>query len=284
MKGIPKSRIYKAIRNGEIRVCSKRKKHNYKLLAEDSVRLPPLRVADSHNPDEFLLAKLSRLLEENILHEDDELLVLNKPSGISVHAGTNQPSGVIEALRYSRSELKFLELGHRLDRATSGVLVLAKSRKSLLEFQNQLNAESTVKKYLCLVDGIWPAKTTIVDKPIATKLVAEGNRKMIIDSSGKRAVTLFKIIEKFTKHTLLEATLKTGRTHQIRVHAASENCPVVGDDKYNLTKRKLAHNGIMLHSNIISFAWPDKKTKYNFSAPLPKGFTICIETIKNTSA
>jgi 23S rRNA pseudouridine955/2504/2580 synthase len=283
MKGVPKSRIYKAIRNGEVRVCSKRKKHSYKLLMEDIVRLPPIRVADDRNPDELLLIRLSCVLADNILYEDDELLVLNKPSGISVHAGTNQPVGVIEALRYSRSELKFLELGHRLDRATSGVLVLLKSRKSLLEFQKQLNDKNTIKKYSCLVNGVWPQNTTIIDKPIAAKLVSENNKKMIIDSGGKQAITLFKIIEKFKNHTLIEATLKTGRTHQIRVHTASISCPVVGDDKYNLIKYKMASNGIMLHASTISFAWPNKKTKYNFSAPFSEGFNKCIEEIKNTN-
>ncbi len=283
MKGVPKGRLYKAIRNGEVRVCSKRKKHSYKLLIDDIVRLPPIRVADSKEKeiDEFLLSKLSTIIKENILHEDNDLLVLNKPSGMSVHAGTNQPVGVIEALRYSMTELDFLELGHRLDRATSGVLVLLKNRKSLLEFQKQLNENSTVKKYSCLVNGVWPQKITKIDKPIAAKLVSENNKKMVIDANGKQAVTLFKIIEKFEKHTLMEATLKTGRTHQIRVHTASICCPVVGDDKYNLIKHKLPANGIMLHASSISFVWPNKEGYYNFSAPLPEGFKACINQIKN---
>lgn len=277
VKGVPKSRIYKAIRNGEVRVCSKRKKCSYKLLADDIVRLPPLRVSENHNPDELVLAKLAYKLEKSILHEDDDFLVLNKPSGISVHSGTNQSLGVIEVLRHIRSDLKFLELGHRLDRATSGVLVLLKNRKSLLEFQAQLTDKSTIKKYLCLTDGLWPKAVTKIDKPIATKLVSENNRKMVIGIAGKKAVTLFKIVESFKNHTLVEATLKTGRTHQIRVHTASINCPIVGDTKYGTNKQKSAC--MMLHASSIKFACFDKK--YSFSAPLPEEFKVWM--IKNTS-
>jgi 23S rRNA pseudouridine955/2504/2580 synthase len=273
-KGVPKSRIYRAIRKGEVRVNKGRIKQTYKIQAGDNIRIPPLHVSEDTTPttvSEFL----RRLLTESILLEDDDLLVLNKPCGIAVHAGTNVDQGIIEALRVIRPELPYLELVHRLDRDTSGCLLLAKNRETVINLQQQMINHDINKRYLTLLKGSWGKDERLVEQPLLKNTVTSGERMVRIDPEGKYAKTVFIPIETFAQAQLTEVVLYTGRTHQIRVHANYLNSPLAGDDKYgqrnfNKDMKKFGLKRMFLHAWKLDITHPTTNEAIMLEAPLPE--------------
>ena len=273
MKGLPKSRLYRAVRKGEVRVNKKRIKPEYRLQLGDEVRIPPLRLSEPEEleaPSRYLVKQL----ESRVLYESDNLLMINKISGLSVHGGTGITSGLIEALRYMRPDAKRLELVHRLDRGTSGCLLLAKKRHALLELHEMFLNRSIKKQYLALVQGCWKESVKKVDAPLLKNHLKSGERVVKVDEGGKPSVTRFRVIRRFEGATLLEAIPLTGRTHQIRVHAACSGHPILGDEKYGDDKVNKAcqKNGLrrmFLHSSGLSFGLSKASNEeVNLCAPL----------------
>jgi len=272
-KGVPKSRIYRALRKGEVRVNKGRIKQTYRLQAGDQVRVPPLRVSEKVVITE-LSESLTDALESAILMEDDDILVINKPAGLAVHAGSQIQLGVIEAMRIIRPENRFVELVHRLDRDTSGCLVLAKSRAALLNLQQQMKASETDKRYLTLTRGKWPAQENIVDLALQKNSLSSGERMVVPDINGKKSKTLFEVKQEFSGCQLVAAKLYTGRTHQIRVHSASQSHPVAGDEKYgdrefNKRLRQYGLKRMFLHAWQLSLKHPLTDEPLTFTAELP---------------
>lgn len=272
-KGVPKSRIYRALRKGEVRVNKGRIKQTYRLQAGDQVRVPPLRVSEKVVITE-LSESLTDALENAILMEDDDILVINKPAGLAVHAGSQIQLGVIEAMRIIRPENRFVELVHRLDRDTSGCLVLAKSRAALLNLQQQMKESETDKRYLTLTKGKWPAQENIVDLALQKNSLSSGERMVIPDINGKKSKTLFEVKQEFAGCQLVAAKLYTGRTHQIRVHSASQSHPVAGDEKYgdrefNKRLRQYGLKRMFLHAWQLSLKHPITEEPLTFNAELP---------------
>ena len=272
-KGVPKSRIYRAIRKGEVRVNKGRIKQTYRIQQGDSIRIPPLRTAEK--PALTSVSRsMTQLLNDSILLEDDDLLVLNKPAGLAVHAGSNIQQGVIEALRIIRSELPYLELVHRLDRDTSGCLLLAKSRDALLNLQQQLLDHDMNKRYLTLLKGGWDKQEMLVEQPLRKNTVSSGERMVRVDAEGKYAKTVFIPRKKFPQAQLTEVVLYTGRTHQIRVHANHINHPLAGDDKYgqrafNKDMKKFGLKRLFLHAWKLGITHPGTGEQIELEAPLP---------------
>lgn len=233
---VPRSLVYRILRTGEVRVNGRRAKPSYRLVVGDRVRLPPLQ--GTKQKDEADTAKapsksLREFVAAAVIFEDRDLIVVNKPSGVAVHGGSGVSFGVIEALRAVHPQLKELELVHRLDRDTSGCLLVAKRRAVLRDLHAQLRGREMEKRYLALVAGRWPFGAKTIDLPLKTNLKQGGERVVRVHDEGQEAVTTFKPLEQFGKvATLLDITLGTGRTHQIRVHAAHAGYPVAGDDKY----------------------------------------------------
>jgi 23S rRNA pseudouridine955/2504/2580 synthase len=272
LAGVPRTRIFRLIRRGEVRVNGKRASPEQRLNAGDSVRLPPVREVDPAAPKRVPTG-LMESLERAVIHEDDRLLVLDKPSGVAVHGGSGMAFGVIEALRASRPE-QTLELAHRLDRDTSGVLMVAKRASALRTLHALLRDGEVQKSYLALVAGNWQLGHKKIDAPLRTDLRVGGERTVKVDASGKDALTEFKLIEHFgARASLLEAILHTGRTHQIRVHAAYAGHPVAGDEKYgdeafNARAKAAGLTRMFLHAHSCSFTWPGG-SEQSFNAPLP---------------
>lgn len=272
-KGVPKSRIYRALRKGEVRVNKGRIKQTYRLQAGDQVRVPPLRVSEKVVITE-LSESLTDALENAILMEDDDILVINKPAGLAVHAGSQIQLGVIEAMRIIRPENRFVELVHRLDRDTSGCLVLAKSRVALLNLQQQMKESETDKRYLTLTKGKWPAQENIVDLALQKNSLSSGERMVVPDINGKKSKTLFEVKQEFAGCQLVAAKLYTGRTHQIRVHSASQSHPVAGDEKYgdrefNKRLKQYGLKRMFLHAWQLSLKHPITEEPLTFNAELP---------------
>jgi 23S rRNA pseudouridine955/2504/2580 synthase len=286
-KGVPKSRIYRAIRKGEVRVNKGRIKQTYKIQLGDTVRIPPLRTAENTTPT-TVNDHLSQQLTDSILFEDDDLLVLNKPPGIAVHAGSNIKQGIIEALRIIRAELPYLELVHRLDRDTSGCLLLAKSREALLNLQQQMINHDLNKRYLTLLRSSWPGQQRLVEQPLQKNTVSSGERMVRVDPNGKQAKTVFIPIETFPQAQLTEVVLYTGRTHQIRVHAAHINHPVAGDDKYgqrnfNKDMKKFGLKRLFLHAWKLGIRHPTSGQELLLEAPLPEKLQSVLQKLKESS-
>ena len=282
LKGVPKSHIYRILRRGEVRVNSGRIRAQYKVCAGDTVRIPPVRVATPVAGE----VKPMRSLEDRILFENSRCLVINKPSGIAVHGGSGLSYGVIEAFRAGRPQAPFLELAHRLDRETSGCLVLAKRRSFLRAFQEQLWQGEVVKHYLALVSGAWPGGKQTVTAPLRKNLLRGGERMVSVDESGKAAVSVFKPVTRFSTATLVEVELKTGRTHQIRVHGAHIGHPLAGDEKYgdpgfNLSMKRLGLRRMLLHAHYLEFADTVAGEKISVSAPLDDELKAVIDRLES---
>jgi 23S rRNA pseudouridine955/2504/2580 synthase len=272
LKGAPKSLVYRILRKGEVRVNKGRAKPEQKLLLGDVVRIPPVRLG-ADQPVRVGEA-LKEALNAAILYRDDDLLVLNKPSGLAVHAGSGVNVGVIEALRALFPDEKGLELAHRLDRETSGVLVLARHRAALTALHEQLRGDDIDKTYLALVKGRWPDGLGEVDAPLEKNALRSGERMVEVRGTGKDALTRFRVVKRFAAATLVEAMPVTGRTHQIRVHAAHVNHPLAGDDKYGDAEfdraMRQAHGleRLFLHAAKIEIPRRGQKA-LKVSAPLP---------------
>ncbi len=231
LKGVPRTRLYKALRKGEIRVNKGRVKADYRLAVGDLVRIPPLRV-----PAPSEAAPVPRFwserIAERIVYEDDALLVVNKPSGLAVHGGSGLNYGLIESLRQMRPGDRYLELVHRLDRDTSGLIMIARKPAILRELHRLLRGDGVDKRYLALVAGKWPRSLSRVEAPLQKNVLQSGERMVRVDREGKPSATEFTVVERFSDATLVEAKPVTGRTHQIRVHALHAGHPLLGDDKY----------------------------------------------------
>ncbi len=278
LKGVPKTHVYRVIRCGEVRVNKGRAAADTRIAAGDEVRVPPVRVAQAR-----VGGALAPPREFPVLLEDEYLLAINKPAGVAVHGGSGVSSGVIEQLRRARPEARFLELVHRLDRETSGVLLLAKKRSALIALQDQFRArghEKTIGKvYSALVFGAWPAHLKVIDLPLHKSTDAAGERHVRVVSpaheDGRRSITLVKVAGTRPGLTLLDVTIKTGRTHQIRVHLAHAGHPIVGDAKYgdfSLNKafaREQRFARMFLHARQLEFNHPATGQRITLCAPLP---------------
>ena len=273
LKGVPKGRIYRMLRRGEVRINGGRIGPRQRLAAGDSVRIPPVRTARTPVPAAPGPALIGRL-DGRILFEDEGLLVIDKPSGLAVHGGSGVRLGLIEALRAGRNE-RFLELAHRLDRDTSGCLMIAKSRAALAELHRLLRAQQVRKSYQLLVCGRWPRRRTVVEQPLHRFVTAAGERRVRVDARGKPARTTFNVLRACDAASWLSARLYSGRTHQIRVHTAASGHPVLGEDKYETAASEQCSNAtgvnrLCLHAVRLSFEW-DGATQ-RIEAPLPPLF------------
>lgn len=283
LKNVPKSHIYRILRKGEVRVNKGRIKATYRLQPGDVVRIPPIRLQISEKPK--IGARQLDWLQNAILYEDDNLLVINKPSGLAVHGGSGISLGVIECLRQARPQARFLELVHRLDRETSGCLLLAKKR-STLRYLHQLFREDGVKKtYIALLKGQWQGKTKHIKEPLRKNTLSSGERLVRVDANGKYAHSIFKPLEVFKSVSLVQVILKTGRTHQIRVHSAHIEHPIVGDEKYgdkqfNKFLRKHNIKRLFLHAQSIAFIHPDTQKQLLVTAPLEPTLVDALENLK----
>jgi 23S rRNA pseudouridine955/2504/2580 synthase len=281
LKGVPKSHVYRILRSGEVRVNSGRIGPDYRLQAGDQVRIPPVRTAQKSEPR----MPSGPGFKPAILFEDEALLAIDKPSGMAVHGGSGVSFGVIEALRHARPEAKFLELVHRLDRETSGVLLLAKKRTALVEMHRQLQAGETEKRYLALVKGLWTERKRIVDLALEKYVAGSGERRVNVDADGDHALTIFRLERRVGPYSLLDAELKTGRTHQIRVHLAHLGFPILGDDKYGdfPLNKSLAKQGLkrmFLHARRLAVRHPMSREKIVVEAPLPPDLLQFMEASK----
>ncbi|MGR9114438.1 MAG: 23S rRNA pseudouridine(955/2504/2580) synthase RluC [Gammaproteobacteria bacterium] len=275
LKGVPKSRIYRIVRKGEVRVNKGRVDIKYRLQQGDVVRIPPVRISDQADSEIFVPQTLKQSLEQDVLYEDDVLLVLNKPSGFAVHGGTGLDSAIIEGLRQIRPEAQFLELVHRLDRDTSGCLLIAKKRSALRKLHELFRGEGIKKTYLALLAGQWARKKLVVTAPLQKNVGKVGDRMVVVSRTGKEAETLFRRIKILQNATLVEASPKTGRTHQIRVHAAWLGHPIIGDDRYgdfeiNRMFKKKGFKRLFLHAYRLEFEHPVSGERLIITAPMPK--------------
>lgn len=283
LKGVPKSHIYRILRSGEVRVNSARVGPDHRLAAGDRVRLPPVKTRTAPTP------AAGPSLQPHILFEDDVLIVLNKPSGLAVHGGSGISSGVIEQLRHERPQQRMLELVHRLDRDTSGVLLLAKKRSALTALHAQLRNGAVGKHYLALVHGRWRNARQNVQLPLHKYTLASGERRVRISEEGQAAHTIFRLKQTYPGYSLLEAELKTGRTHQIRVHLAHLGFPIAGDDKYGAYElnKELAKAGLkrmFLHACKTMITHPASGERMAFEAPLPRELDTFLKQLAKTNA
>ena len=267
LKGVPKSHVYRVVRSGQVRVNSGRVKPGYRLQIGDKVRVPPVKISESK-------PQKAKPLNLPVVYEDASLIVIDKPSGVAVHGGSGVSFGVIESLRVERPQAKFLELVHRLDRDTSGLLMIAKKRSALVELHRMLREGEVDKAYLAVVKGSWERKETEIRESLHKYVNAQGERRVSVQEDGKAAITKVKPIKRAAQASLLELRLMTGRTHQIRVHLAHAGHPVLGDDKYGdfPLNRALAKQGVkrlFLHASRLSLLHPLQKEKLSFESKLP---------------
>jgi len=282
LKGVPKSHIYRIIRSGEVRVNKGRVDAQHRLQQGDELRIPPIRIADkpasadSHIPQH----------EFPIVYEDDALLVINKPAGVAVHGGSGVSFGVIEQLRRARPQARYLELVHRLDRETSGLLMIAKKRSALVKLHEMIRNDVPQKRYFALGLGQWPANVRHVKLPLHRFHTPNGERMVRVDEDqGIYAHTIFTVQQRYADVTLVEALLRTGRTHQIRVHMQASGCPIAGDEKYGdfAANRELQRRGLkrmFLHAANLSLPHPLTGEQLALHAPLPKELTRFLDTLE----
>jgi 23S rRNA pseudouridine955/2504/2580 synthase len=284
LKGVPKTHVYRVIRSGEVRVNKGRAGADTRLAIGDEVRVPPMRLPERAD------APAVPAREFPVLFEDEHLLAIAKPAGVAVHGGSGVSSGVIEQLRRARPQARFLELVHRLDKETSGVLLIAKKRSALTQLQDQFRSRETAKRYSALVIGAWPANRKVIDVPLHKFVGADGERRVRAvgddDDEGRRSITLVRVEQTYGQpgrsgcYSLLDVTLKTGRTHQIRVHLAHEGHPIAGDDKYgDFALNKALARGeavpgqrfdrMFLHARQLAFDHPASGERIELAAPLP---------------
>lgn len=275
-KGVPKSHIYRILRSGEVRVNSRRVDATYRLCAGDNLRIPPIRIAERPKSEVDEAAK--QRVDLRILFEDEAMLVIDKPEGIAVHGGSGVSFGVIEALRRQRPQAKFLELAHRLDRETSGILLVGKKRLALTALHDMFreHGAGADKRYLVLVKGRWMNNTQHVKLPLLKYLTENGERRVSVDAQGKASHTVFRLLARWPEMSLLEAQLKTGRTHQIRVHLAHLGFPILGDEKYGdfSLNKDLKRDGLKrmaLHAWRMAFRHPLTSGLMECVSPLPDG-------------
>jgi 23S rRNA pseudouridine955/2504/2580 synthase len=293
LKGVPKTHVYRIIRSGEVRVNKGRAAADTRVETGDVVRLPPVRISPAAAEK---AARPAPAREFPVLFEDEHLLAIDKPAGVAVHGGSGVSFGVIEQLRQARPAAKFLELVHRLDRETSGILLVAKKRSALTKLQDQFRERETGKTYLALALGAWPANKKVIDQPLHKYLLADGERRVKVvardDPDGMRSITIVKLAQRLAlplppagegrgeggpgsvEASLLEVTIKTGRTHQIRVHLATQGHPLLGDDKYGDFERNRALHRIglkrmFLHAWRLQFDHPASGERIALQAPLP---------------
>nr|WP_315260420.1 RluA family pseudouridine synthase [uncultured Limnohabitans sp.] len=279
LKGVPKTHVYRIIRSGEVRVNKGRASADQRVEAGDLVRLPPVRISAQVQAKADAPAPAR---EFPVLMEDEAMMAIDKPAGVAVHGGSGVSFGVIEQLRRARPASTNLELVHRLDRETSGVLLVAKKRSALKNLQDQFRDRETGKTYLALVLGLWPSNKKVIDSPLFKYTVetgvGEGERRVKVvdkdDPNGMRSITLVRVARTVGPYTLLEVTIKTGRTHQIRVHLASQGHPIAGDDKYgdfehNKLLQKMGLKRMFLHAWQLKFQHPQSHRPVSLQAPLP---------------
>lgn len=286
-KGVPKSHIYRVLRSGEVRVNKGRIDQTYRLQQGDVVRVPPIRIAER-------AAQAVPGAEFRIVFEDAHLLVIDKPAGVAVHGGSGVSYGVIEQLRAARPQAKFLELVHRLDRETSGILLLAKKRTALASLHEQIREGRLDKRYLTLVHGQWQNPRQHVKLPLFKYTTPDGERRVRVQSDGQPSHTVFNLVKRYGNFVLLEAELKTGRTHQIRVHLASSGFPIAGDDKYGdfaLNKAlqkseadRLPLKRMFLHAHQITFRHPETGELVTLNAALPSECERFLAGLERTTA
>lgn len=280
LKGVPKSKIYTIIRKGEVRINKKRILPSYRLQQGDELRIPPIRMGQSveqiKHPRDFL-----EKLENAILFEDTHLLIINKPAGIAVHGGSGVILGVIEAIRQLRPKAGFLELVHRLDRDTSGCLMIAKSRSQLVDLHDKLLNQTISKTYHGVVAGNWPKDISTINQALTKNILQSGERMVCVNPAGKPSQTNFRILKTLREASLLEISPKTGRTHQIRVHTAFAGHPILGDSKYgdkqtNQNAKNNGFNRMFLHAHSIKFDCARRKKTFNIEAPYDAAFNVMV--------
>lgn len=278
-KGVPKSHLYKALRNGHVRVNKGRIGADYRLEEGDSVRIPPIRLPQANETRVVPAAVFP------VVYEDDSFLVINKPAGVAVHGGSGLAFGVIEQLRAAWPDAPFLELGHRLDRDTSGLLMVAKKRKALVALHEMLREGEGRKHYQALVAGDWVNDKQHLKYPLLRWLTASGERRVKVDPSGKAAHTIITLLRRFGRYSLLDAELRTGRTHQIRVHLAHSGYPIVGDDKYGSDEvrahfARLGFSRMFLHAHRLDIPHPMTGQPLQLVADLPAACEQLIHTLE----
>jgi len=276
LDNVPRTRIYRIIRKGEVRVNKKRSKPDYKLQIGDQVRIPPLHPGQERPQKTIPPKQLLQRLERAVIFENSDILILDKPVGLAVHAGSGVAYGVIDAMRmlYPHTEI---ELVHRLDRDTSGCLMLAKNRQALLAMQAQLQGNQLTKNYLAVVHGNWPRELTEISQPLKKYYLPNGERRMQVDVNGKPAISRVRLLNGAKQYSLIQIELVTGRTHQIRVHCQAQGHAIAGDDKYgddefNRSMRGQGIKRLMLHATSLELPFCDYTSEVVINAPLPAEF------------
>ena len=283
LRKAPKSLIYRIIRKGEVRINKGRVKPDTRIKTGDIVRIPPVTVPEKLEvtPSDSLL----EVLEASILYEDNDIIAFNKPSGLAVHGGSGIQMGLIEAARALRPLAKRMELVHRLDRDTSGCILLAKKAQVLKLLHEQIREDEMSKEYLCLVKGHWPEGKCKVDVPLLKNTLQSGERMVQVSKDGKPSISYFTVQERFADCDLVAVKLKTGRTHQIRVHALSQGCPLVGDDKYgdkdfNKAFKSTGLKRLALHAQFLGFKHPVTEQWIRLEAPLFEDFQQALQILR----
>lgn len=283
LKGAPKTLVYRIIRSGEVRVNKGRAAADTRLELGDEVRVPPLRLTEKTE-------NVAPAREFPVLFEDEHLLAINKPAGVAVHGGSGVSHGVIEQLRRARPQAKFLELVHRLDKETSGILLIAKKRGALVALQDYFRHRQAHKTYAALVIGAWPEQKKVIDVALHKYLTAEGERRVKAvaqdDDAGRRSISIVRVVQRYEQYSLLDVTIKTGRTHQIRVHLSHEGHPIVGDDKYGdfalnkqLAKGDARFVRMFLHARYLRLPHPVTGEDLVLEAPIPPDCQALLDTL-----